>query len=50
MRKRPPEISDGLCFIEEYQTTPYGAPCNRYKDGRPVMTTAAHPRLFRPQV
>ena len=25
MRKRPPEISDGLCFIEEYQTTPYAA-------------------------
>ena len=31
MRKGPPEISDGLCFIEEYQTTPYAAPYSRYK-------------------
>nr|DAW31436.1 MAG TPA: hypothetical protein [Caudoviricetes sp.] len=28
MRKRPPEISDGLCFIEEHQITPCAAPCN----------------------
>nr|DAK44110.1 MAG TPA: hypothetical protein [Caudoviricetes sp.] len=31
MRKRPPEISDGLCFIEEYPLTLYAAPYNRCK-------------------